>query len=221
MQPGAGEDPVSTALGIPTQVLDAVRDLGRVITGTETFRVADALLADTLYRAQCRRRIVFVEEVAAKLTAHGISPRVLPEGFALQAIEGGALADDPDVRRLWRNLLCNAVAEPSSVHPFVVDILRKLNGTDAQVLARVAHATRTRTDVPGTSFAVVGQAGEDGLLDALARLDAFGLLTPPWQGYDRSHLKSPEAALHAGLSACGEQFMRAVADPGSTDTAGA
>ncbi len=196
---------LAKALGIVEPVVASGADTWAKLRDSELVAATGLLLADPIHRAVCSRRIRFAAEIGEELRRRGVSARVLPEGFALQALEAGAFADDPDVRRMWTNLVANAVEDPTKAHPFVVETLRKLSGEDARVLQRVAAAA----PVPERQLPAVGSIDEEGLLASLARLNALGLLDPPWTGYSRKHLTAGQQVTGA-LSTVGEQFMETV-----------
>ncbi len=195
-------------LGLGPKAAELALETGRRILGSKSLDVADLMLADTFYRTACLRRIAFIVEIRDALERHGISPRALPEGFALQAIESGACADDEDVRRLWRNLVANAVQDPTKADPFVAETLRKLSGNDARVLLRVpVESIDTQDGLPA-----IGPGTEPGLRTALMRLEAHGLVVLPWHRLGGPWVPK-ESRVSAKLSEVGQDFLAAVADP--------
>jgi hypothetical protein len=198
---------LARALGLPDRALDVAADTWNKLLDSKSFEVADGMLADVLYKKQCIRRIRFVAEIREALDKSGVPPSALPEGFALQAIEGGSYADDEDVRALWRHLVVNAVRHPDHARPLYVEILKRMSADDVLVLRRVANAPAPMPDEHGkVKMRFIGPGSEPGLREALVRLLALNLIDPPWSGYGR--LRSP-ITLYAEISALEELLLEA------------
>lgn len=202
---------IARVLGIAETLVSAASETWSKLLDSKTFSIADALAADFLYKVQCTRRIRFIAEISAELQRRSVPARALPEGFALQAIEGGAAADDEDVRRLWRNLICSAVADPSMAHPFVIESLRRMSGADARVLHAVATGTVSPRSLPGHPFIELRTVDPpDQVQAALERLVAIGLIRST---ASFGWLRDSNGNLGVGITEVGGQFLAAVGAP--------
>jgi hypothetical protein len=169
---------LAVSLGLNPDVVREATETWSQLRQSDLVSALGHLATDPIYKTVCMRRIKAVAEIRAALLEHGVSPRVLPEGFALLALEGMTYADDVDVRRMWRNLICNAVADPENAHPFVVDVLRRLGGDEARTLLAIGNGAK---DGRGDRL-LPRRIHPETETRALAFLTAAGLIRSPMIG---------------------------------------
>lgn len=207
------DDPVTralaSALSIGEDAAATTRTVIEKVIGSRTLDALDGLGADWIGRVRTRKTLEFAREIAESAERRGGAAHPLPEGTGLRILEGGALADEPDVRAMWRNLAINATDDPAKAHPFVLETLKKMSAEDARVLRRVAATKPDGTvDLPR-----IGEYREPGLWPALARLHAYGLTAEPGMSYGLDPPAPADTSLHSRLNEVGRQFLAAVADP--------
>jgi hypothetical protein len=141
------------------------------------------LIRDRLRFYRLERAVILASETEGRLRQRGIEhPRIVPPKIALPLIEAASVEDEPELMKLWTELLASAM-DPTApkVEKKLVSILQELSAADAEVLSAIHAEWQDATD--GDRFAgITYQRAADGFYshDAISVVTLFrlGLITP-------------------------------------------
>jgi hypothetical protein len=106
--------------------------------------VSRPLLDDAIYRHRVRNRIRFMIEewvpAQERLVAAGIDPRNLAAEFSLPLLRGTEMVEDPELKKMWANLVAAGLRDPEYQRPILVHRLQDLSATDARAFVAACDA---------------------------------------------------------------------------------
>jgi len=88
-----------------------------------------------VHRWRTKNRIETFAHVDRLLKERNIPPRILPKGFLLPAFEAIGDCEEPDLQKLWAELLASAIADAEVRHPAFIGAIKHLSAADAEVFA--------------------------------------------------------------------------------------
>jgi Abortive infection alpha len=130
-----------------TQALQTSEKAGGFIAGVfkEPIEQSMGILCDRIRLARLRRLDEMADEVNEILSRRGMTDtRAVSLKVGVPLLDEAALEEEPELKRLWSNLLANAMdpAFTSEMRVAYTEILRNLSPMDARVLALMYNSLR-------------------------------------------------------------------------------
>ena len=159
-------------------------------------------------------------ESASKKASNSASKsnRIPRASIIIKAIEASSTETDETLQELWSNLLANELVD-NSIHPEFIQILSRLNSTDAYRLIELAERSDEPPKKVTLSFKIFGfpinlkNVVEEPTDFTNIHLSNLGLIERPTVEVSKNGTIEYHSAVYWSLTIVGEAFISAVINP--------
>lgn len=111
-----------------------------------SLREAGDYLGDKIRASRLKNQLRILHDTKELLDKHGLQPKAVNLKVLLPLIETAALEDEPDLQRMWSNLLANAALADWRValHKTCIDVLESSSRLEGRLLQYGYHMRRSK-----------------------------------------------------------------------------
>ncbi len=211
-----GVGKLAEALERTTQEL---REIARDLVGPAAKEVGQ-LFADRIRLYRISSTLRAAQEAKRQIAASGITQKPVSLKVLVPALEGASLEEDEDLISRWAGLIASAATTGETI-PAFADILRQLTPEEARMLDFIYQRAipmpviDSARGVERKGLQETCEVYGENYLVRIQNLDRLGLVVRiSTEGFNTMGGQGWDNAVHIGLTALGEAFVRACRGPG-------